>query len=245
MKVASDGFWSSPLWVPLGVFVALLVGVPVVWLTWRLVFARMRLSYSVLQTPLMERSKFGSQLRVIYGEGEHERQLNRARVVRLRFVSRSVRDIPTAAFDDGTPLIVDLGTPVLAILGDQELTQQPGSSMVTMGNQVHIMPRLIRKRQIITINMLVDGEPRVRVISPLIDVRVSERTGGWLAKLGLRSGNSDPESASDFDGRSVIVAAAITAVAVILAAVISSYFTQNSVTISPKPTITVTFTPSP
>jgi hypothetical protein len=209
MHVASGGVLSSPLWGPLGVFLAVLVGVPVVWLTWRLVFARMRLSYSVLQTPLMERSEFGSQLRVIYGEGDRERQLDQARVVRLRLVSRSVKDIPTAAFADRAPLIIDLGTPVLAILGDHEPTQPPRPSITEDGNQVQIMPRLIKRGQVITINVLVDGIPNIQVLSPLIDVRVSEKTGSWLAKLGKRSADTDPGGASDFGVWPVFIAALI------------------------------------
>jgi hypothetical protein len=240
MHVASNGILSSPVWVPLGVFVALLVGVPVIWLTWRLVFARMRLSYSVLQTPLMVRSEFGSQLRVIYGEGDRERQLGQARVVRLRLTSRSVKDIPTAAFDDGAPLIVDLGTPVLAILGGEEPSQSSGLPITDDGDRVRIAPRLIKKGQIITINVLVDGIPHIRIVSPLIDVRVSEKTPTWFAKLGQRLTGADLENTSDSGQWVVIIAALVGAAAVIVAALIGFIWPSNSITIVPGPTVTVT-----
>jgi hypothetical protein len=242
MHVASGGILSSPVWIPLGVLVALLVGIPVILLTWRLVFARMRLSYSVLQTPLMEQSTFGSQLRVIYGEGDRERLLRQARVVRLRIISRSVKDIPTAAFNDGVPLIIDLGTPVLAILGDEEPTPPSGLPITDDGNQVRIAPRLIKKGQVITINVLVDGIPRIHVLSPLIDVTVSEKTANLLARLGQRFTNADPENASGIGEWAFVTAALIGAVAAVAAALIAS--NSGSITIVPGPTVTVTVSTS-
>jgi len=239
MQTASGGVLSSPVWVPLSVFVAVLVGVPLIWLTWRLVFARMRLSYSVLQTPLMERSEFGTQLRVIYGEGEHERQLHRARVVRLRLVSRSVKDIPTSAFDDRAPLIIDLGTPVLAILGDPGLDRSSDPPIAERDNQVEITPRLIKKGQVITINALVDGMPRIQVLSPLIDVRVKEKTGSWLTKLGRRSGDGESEVPVLL---SVLIVAGVGAAATIVAAIIASH-SGNAIINVPGPTATVTVSP--
>jgi hypothetical protein len=195
----------------------------------------------------MERSEFGSQLRVIYGEGDRERPLDQARVVRLRLVSRSVKDIPTAAFDDGAPLIIDLGTPVLAILGDHEPTQPSRPPITDCGNQVRIMPRLIKKGQVITINVLVDGISYVQVFSPLIEVRVSEKTGSWLARLGQRSSDAGPESPSDIGTRGVLIVALIGAAATVTAALIGSNAGQDHITITPitpAPTPTVSATVS-
>jgi hypothetical protein len=113
---------SSPAWVPLGVLVALVVGAVTIWLMWR-PLARIRLSYMVTQTPLVsaEQSEFASRVRVMYREGQDERQLREARTVRVRLVNRSGKDITTAMFDDGSPLVIDLGVPVVATLSEQHV----------------------------------------------------------------------------------------------------------------------------
>lgn len=179
----------------------------------------------------------------MYGEGDHERQLRQARVVRIRLTSRSVKDIPTAAFDDGAPLIVDLGTPVLAILGNERPVQLSRQSITDEGNQVKIAPRLIKKGQTITINVLVDEIPNIEVISPLIDVKVGQKTGSWLSRLGLRSADTDPENVSntgELAGIAAVAGVVVAGVAIWVA--ISS--PSGSVLINPQSTVTVTVTGS-
>jgi hypothetical protein len=63
--------WASPAWVPAGVIVALAVGLPLVWLTWRLAFGRLELIYSILEMPLGDqRAKFDHEIRIYDGTSE-------------------------------------------------------------------------------------------------------------------------------------------------------------------------------
>jgi hypothetical protein len=115
---------------PLGVFVAIVVGVLLVWLTWKLAFARQRITYAVQMTPLVARgSGFTAGLRIFYGSADTP--LTRPVVISIRLASRSARDISTAAFDNNKPLAVDLGIPARDPGGphgrrDQRIPGQPG-----------------------------------------------------------------------------------------------------------------------
>jgi hypothetical protein len=184
MQLAKGDLVSSPLWIPLGVLVALLVGAALIWLTWRLVFARQRIFYSVLETPLIaRRTAFSKQLRITYGTDDTEQEFTDPRVVRIRLISRSAKDIGTAAFNDHAPLVVDLGVPAVAILSDQDPGQPYSPAIGTQPSKIEIPPQKIRKGQIIIINVLVDGRPSVMVPKnhPLLDVDVAEKP--WSAPI--------------------------------------------------------------
>jgi hypothetical protein len=173
MHLASGGWESSPLWIPVSVLVALLIGAALIWLTYKLVFARQRLDYSVIVTPLVARGpRFAEQLRIYYGRREDP--LTDPRVVRIRLSSRSAKDIGRDEFDGGTPLIIQLGTPAVAILADSG-TGSTSPNIAGTGSEVHMQPGLIRRKAVITIDVLVDGIPLVTVDSPIRDCRVRER----------------------------------------------------------------------
>jgi hypothetical protein len=135
----------------------------------------MRLSYMVTQTPLVsaEQSEFASRVRVMYGEGQDERQLREARTVRVRLVNRSSKDITTAMFDDGSPLVIDLGVPVVATLSEQHVG--PSRPVIDVaGSQIQLRPGKIARSEAIIIDVLVDGRPAVSADSPLIDVDLTQ-----------------------------------------------------------------------
>lgn len=170
MYLASGNWTSWPGWGPLGVIVAIVVGALLIWLTWKLVFSHQQLYYSVQMTPLVGRgSGFTSRLRIYYGGAETP--LAKPVAVGIRFASRSAKDIPTAAFDDRKPIALDLGIPVVAILGDVTSSE----TIAYSDNKVFIGPCLIRKDEIIRLDVLVDGQPTIQVTSPLIDVKLKER----------------------------------------------------------------------
>jgi hypothetical protein len=91
------------------VFVAIVVGALLIWLTWKVAFSHQRIIYSVQMTPLVARgSGFAAELRIFYGS-DTTTPLARPVVVAIRLASRAARDIPTSAFDNHKPLAVDLG----------------------------------------------------------------------------------------------------------------------------------------
>ena len=179
MVIASAGFTSWPGWVPAGVLVAALVGVLTIWLTWKLVFSRQRLQFSVLDTALIARDGHvrAPDLKISY-RGE---VVQAPHVVRIQLVARSGRDIPSLAFDNGKPLELDIGTRVVEVLQWSATLAKVGRSVA---GRVEISPQLIRRRAVMTIDLLVDGEPLVQVNSPLIDVDVQrsrDDPDSWLA----------------------------------------------------------------
>ena len=181
-STAPGGDWTSwPVWVPLGVIVAVVVGILLIWLTWKLVFSRQRLYYSVLVTPLVAvgGSRFSDKLRIFYGEPDDplEKPLSEPVVVSIRLASRSAKDIPTAAFDDRKPLALNLGRPVVAMLG------RAADNVTSRDSEILVGPGLIRKNQVIRLTVLVDGQPTVEINDPpLIDVTVAERP--WTSPVG-------------------------------------------------------------
>jgi hypothetical protein len=180
MSLASGGWESSPLWIPISVLVALLVGAPLIWLTYKLVLARQRLNYTVTVTHLVARGpQFAEHLRIYYGRSEDP--LIEPQIVRVRLASRSVKDIGRGDFE-GEPLIIQLGTPVLAILADSG-TGSTRPNVADTGSEVHIQPGLIRRKAVITIDVLVDGQPQVIVDSPIRDCDIKERDLSQLERL--------------------------------------------------------------
>jgi hypothetical protein len=173
MHLAAGGWESSQLWIPLSVLVAVLVGAALIWLTYKLAFARQRLDYSVAVTPLVARGpQFAEQLRIYYGR--RDVPLTYPRVVRIRLASRSAKDIGRDDFDAHAPLIIQLGTPAVAILSDSA-TGSASPNIAGTGSEVHIQPGLIRRKAVITISVLVDGKPDVTIDSPIRDCPVTDR----------------------------------------------------------------------
>jgi hypothetical protein len=172
MLLASGNWATSPLWIPLGVFVAIIVGAATVWLTYKLVFSRQRLDYSSFVSPLVARkAELADQLRIFYSSGE--KALEEPQFVQVRLTCRSAKDIGRNDFDGLRPLIIEMGVPVVAILSDSG-TPTSGLDAKRSGTQIQVGPGLIRKKAMITFDILVDGEPTISVVNPLRDVEMGE-----------------------------------------------------------------------
>lgn len=96
-------------------------------------------------------------------------------LVHLRMHNTSRLDIRSSDFDAGEPIIFDMGVPVLELLAaspniDPELLGLPDD------NKVSLKPMLIRSGDILAVDLLTDGAPKLRVRDSLADVRVRERS---------------------------------------------------------------------
>ncbi|MGP0022302.1 MAG: hypothetical protein ACLPKE_02905 [Streptosporangiaceae bacterium] len=103
----------------------------------------------------------------------------------IRVKSRSRRDIRTTDFENGDPLRFSLGSPVLRTLdtdtGGEAMPQVP---IDTEGSAVLVGPGLIKKGQVISIDLLTDGPVTLTCPSPaLADVTV--RRQDEAERLGL------------------------------------------------------------
>ncbi|WNM42149.1 hypothetical protein RMN56_12800 [Micromonospora halotolerans] len=98
------------------------------------------------------------------------------------------RDIPSTAFDSGKPIIFDFEAPIVEI--SHQATKPDGVPLSEMtahlaqpvaaaeakievsGTTLRIGPSLMASRQIIMLSLLIDGQPRVSISNPPVDVRV-------------------------------------------------------------------------
>jgi hypothetical protein len=99
------------------------------------------------------------------------------RALTVELVSRGRKDIPSDAYNDGEPLKLNIGAPIVEILQvASEPATLPVPAVAADGTAVHIGPSLIGKRHTITITVLTDGgQPTLTCQSPLIDVQVRQQ----------------------------------------------------------------------
>lgn len=90
-------------------------------------------------------------------------------------------DIARTAFDDGKPVAVDLGVPIV------ELLQRKGITASFVGSTLYLGPDLIKKGSRASLLVLVDGHPNLdsvaaQMATSLIDVMVATSSQSALAK---------------------------------------------------------------
>ncbi|MEV4657805.1 hypothetical protein [Micromonospora sp. NPDC049301] len=116
------------------------------------------------------------------------RRLNNPHAVSLAIGNDGRRDVPSSAFDRQEPIVFDFAAPIIEISHratkpdgipyDEmmaQVAQSVGASeprIEVSGSTLRIGPSLLASRQIVVLSLLTDGEPRVSISSPLIDVRV-------------------------------------------------------------------------
>lgn len=97
-------------------------------------------------------------------------------VTAIRIQSRSRRDIRGSDFENGEPLQFRLGSPVLRTLAaDTGGDDMPKIPVGTEGSAVLVGPALIKRGQVISIDLLTDGPVKLTCPNPsLADVTVRE-----------------------------------------------------------------------
>jgi hypothetical protein len=166
---------ATLFWTALGVvagLAAVVIAVISLWLTFSGRLKKQLLLYS--QSPaasLLTAAPHSARqdLQVLYGG----KPLADPRVVRIRLRTRFRKDILSDDFDQGKPIILDLGVGIVAKLaedtGPGRLTLPP---IEVKGTTIEIGPALLRKRQTITVTVLCGSRnPRLRLTVPLGDVK--------------------------------------------------------------------------
>jgi hypothetical protein len=179
VNLARAPFYNSgTFWAAVAIPVAILIGVASVWVTLRVANPKRRLYYwLVSDTPLITgRQDLSEELKVIYGHQE----LKSPRVVSVQLVSRGRRDIAREAFDDGKPLGLDLGTPIVECVKVTTSPQdRPHPAWTLDGSKLQIGPSHFGGRQTTVFSLLVDGEsPQITPPQQsLVDVRIERGDG--------------------------------------------------------------------
>jgi hypothetical protein len=163
MKLAGENLYvSGGFWVAVaGVAVAMLTG----WITWWTANPKRRLRYWML-API--RLLDDPALRDLWPSMEisRGRQISadpHALVVTL--VNEGRRDVPSSAFDQGRPVTLDVGVPILDVLKMTTSSSHAVPAVTVQGTALKIGPDLIARRQKNSFWVLVDG-PNVTLSCP-------------------------------------------------------------------------------
>jgi hypothetical protein len=112
---------SSTALALFGILATLIVGGAGAWISYLVATPRYQLWYSLpLCTSLLAAPSGATMKDVKVYHKENE--LQDPHVLQIRLISRSRGDIPSSAFDQGRPLILDVGIPIVAQLS---LVRQP------------------------------------------------------------------------------------------------------------------------
>jgi hypothetical protein len=176
MAIAGEWYSSEPFWAGVGALATLAVGGLTAWVAYTIGFPRRRLLYYVrTETPLLTAPDGVRDDLELKHRG---RLLERPYVIELVIVGRGRRDIPRDAFDNGEPIRLDLGVPIVELL--QSTTSDSDSSRPVPqvrvdGTALAVGPVLIGRRQELVLSALVEGKPSLRCEAALTDVRVQQR----------------------------------------------------------------------
>lgn len=174
--IATLPWYDSAVWTFVGVLVAVVVGAAGLFLVYLARTPRCELTYGLwLSTPLL-RLPSRPGLQVLF----NEQVLAAPHVLWIVLTNTGRRDIPSSAFDQGRPLVLDVGIAIVEVLGD--LSNRP--SVTAEHTTLSIEPTLIRQRQSISFTLLCDGrKPTLTCHSPLIDVRITQDSSAWTRRL--------------------------------------------------------------
>ncbi|WP_433236338.1 hypothetical protein [Actinomadura nitritigenes] len=172
--VAGSWYNSGTFWTGAGVVVALLVGIATVAVTYLTRFARQRLECSLRTVaPLLTApDAVRDELEVLH----RGVKLEHPYMAEVVLAGSGRRDIPRADFDNGDPIRLDLGTPIVKLLRVQatdSASATPAPPVRVDGTALLVGPALIGRRQRIVLNALVKGElAGLRCEAPLPNARV-------------------------------------------------------------------------
>ncbi len=173
MLASGPWYTSGVLLAWVSIVAGIVVGAAGALIAWLVGYPRRMLVYSMpVATALLTRQAVSwkdSALKVTLGD----RTLENPYVVALRVESRSREDIRSSDFDQGKPLVFDLGAEIvtaLAIWADSDDT-----APTIEGSKIKIEPALIKKGQVLHFNLLTDGPSRLSFFSPLVNVKVVEQ----------------------------------------------------------------------
>ena len=149
---------------------ALLVGIAAAYWTWRTVQPRAELTILMTETPLMHRAESaGSRVSVEHADFG---TLTDPVVARLLITNSGRTDIGSDQFDRDLPLTLDVGAPIVELLGYSNsrpaLAPPP---LKVEGSKVELGPGLLGRRQTLTVAMLLDAQPDLRVNHALRNLR--------------------------------------------------------------------------
>jgi hypothetical protein len=167
-------FTSGTFWTGIGTIATIVAGFQGL-IVWRLGAPRRRLVYTLEVVSLLPYSLpqfVASGLKIMHGTSI----LTDPRLVVLTVESRARLDITSTDFDQGEPLIFDLGAPIVTLL---DISPDGVDSPITVpssGDRAVTIPRqLIRRGPLVAVQLLVDGEPSLRVTHRIVNAEIRDK----------------------------------------------------------------------
>jgi hypothetical protein len=164
------GYEAGTFWVTTaGVAISLGVGLFTAWISLksapkRRLFYRMSDPVALL-TP--ESGKQGLQVR------QGSQPLSDPRLAEVTLQSSGRQSIDSSMFDQGRPLVLHLGAPIVKVLKvDSSPPEQAIPDYQQSGSTLEVGPSVLAARQKITFSVLVDGQPNLVLISHLSNVSI-------------------------------------------------------------------------
>lgn len=174
MAVAASWWTSGTFWSAVIALAVGLLGAAIAWIGPRR--GRRRLHYGTIsETRLLPRHGLSEEVRsnlVLLHRGQPVG--GDPYVVEIVLRGMGNRDIPSSSFDQGKPLRIHLGVPIIEQLQVNEDSKSaiPTPPIRAGDKSVEIGPGLVGRRQRISVSLLVDGRPHLRAESPLPDIAV-------------------------------------------------------------------------
>jgi hypothetical protein len=165
------GFYEvGTFWVTAtGAIISLGIGLLTAWIALKSAPKR-RLFYGMsdpvaLLTP--EGAKQGLEVR------RRNQPLSDPRLVDVTLQSSGRQSIDSAMFDQGRPLVLHFGVPIIEVLkADSSPPEQAIPDYQQSGSTLEVGPGVLAARQRITFSVLVDGQPSFNLVSHLSDVPI-------------------------------------------------------------------------
>lgn len=174
MTLATPWYESQSLGTALTLVAGLITGFFGGWATLRAANPKRQLVYWMpTAMPILNTSDSVGDLLVMRGG----QALRNPHVLDVRLTNSGRRDIASSHFDGELPIVLDVGVPLVEILG---ITSQPTSlhtpTVIADDTALKVTPGLIARGQTIHFSLLVDGPaPSLSCQASLIDVTVQEK----------------------------------------------------------------------
>ncbi|SRR5581483_3088143 len=173
MKAMSHWYSSSILWSVIAAILALaqvILGILVFILPWisskRIITYELRASEPLIRAP----ADVDPGLQVAH----HGKTLINPHIIIVWLAYRGRKDLPSSAFDQGAPLVVDVGIEITALVRkDFRPGALPIPKVEINGTALEIGPSLLRKKLEMEFFVLADGpDVSLDVVAPLADIKV-------------------------------------------------------------------------
>lgn len=160
---------TGNLWTAVGAAAAVMAALMAVVL-WRMGEPRRKLVYGWRAAGLLYRDSRGAldALTAVFdGAAVADPHL-----AELWLAIQSRRDVPSGDFDQGRPVVFDLGVPIVKVLSGPGSLRDCSLRLTVDGQSVRVEPQLIRHGTAVRIELLTAGPPELTCESSLVDVAV-------------------------------------------------------------------------